>query len=229
MSQHKEEVVQESKGITNKMIDSNRTALTDVNIEKWCNVNGIHPLILDLKDKYAAFEKYAFIFTGNEPNEFNNGVTNHWLLKIDNRLFDSYGEQANSYNVPTGMKIAHNVPNQYQQWAPASVCGEYTSVVRWLYEQLKPQDLDIFFSHDVPNYFVLTTDKFKNDQHILAIFKKGKNKKLEYDENVNFDDSDSENTKDTGKRFEEGEGEQNTNEYDSIKETPTEETFSKTD
>lgn len=185
--------------MSKKEVQSSKSALTDTQIRAACKANNIHCLILDLKENFKPIEKIAFVFTGSDETPINNGVTHHWIFKLEDQLFDSYGKQPDSYPMPEGLTLMTNSPNQYQGFAPDSVCGEYCCILYATYLHNMKVNKNYNYkntSKDMADIFQLTNDRIKNDETILKAFNKFKRGKLDIEQYKSKYDSESESESD---------------------------------
>jgi len=159
-----------------------KTALDQDDIKSFCKTNSLPYHMLNLGPAITGNPYFSFVFTGDTKTEYNKGNTNHWMFCFGPKqpnsepkhLFDSYGDAA-SYFLPESVRMIKLMPSRLQEFAPASVCGQYCCVFyHWLKNSFlkdddhKIQDVGREFVH----HFGFTTDRLENDKIILEEFKK---------------------------------------------------------
>ncbi len=146
----------------------------DRGLQHWCQQRGL-PFQLVTLDKLEDVEhKHAYVHTGAEKNEYNNGYNNHWLYLYGSWLFDSYGYQRN-YKLPSWVQNVQLVPSRIQEFG-SNVCGEYASVfymyAHTLDEKQNRTDLS-GIGKEFCEEFNFTKNRNANDNIVLQVFKNG--------------------------------------------------------
>jgi hypothetical protein len=149
--------------------------MSDVDIKNFCKKNGYAYHMIDLSDLNKNFndltEKYYFVFTGNEKNEYNNGNTHHFIFNIGNHYFDSYGN-IEDLKVPQELSLLKTHPRQLQEFYNEhkdSVCGEYCCLFLKCIEENSKKNIE-----EIPTIFVdeygLGKNRHENDEIIAQAF-----------------------------------------------------------
>lgn len=86
---------------------------------------GIKYNMIDLKNLASNPHFYSFVHTGEHENEFNSGLTNHWLAVYGPYIFDSYGKYA-AWKLPPGYRVVQTIPRALQEYN-TNVCGMYAA------------------------------------------------------------------------------------------------------
>ena len=142
-------------------------ALSDKELKQWCSKAGLSYSVVDLDKMDSTKSRFAFIYTGNEKDEFNNGSDHHWMFLDGTYIFDSYGRQ-NKFTIPDRFSFINTVPKQLQQFN-STVCGEYCCA---FYEfsknnsTISPEDIGEAFSDE----FGFTKDRSQNDKIVYEWF-----------------------------------------------------------
>jgi len=121
--------------LNNSTLKLDSVALTQEQIKDWCKHNKLPAHVVDLSDLGDTQEADVFVFTGNEKNEFNDGADHHWLLAIDNYVFDSYGME--DYKLPKGFHFFEHSPKQLQPYN-TNVCGEFCCLFYYHAKRTEP-------------------------------------------------------------------------------------------
>jgi hypothetical protein len=145
---------------------SEKVELTDLDLKKFCQRKGYrYPGILYLDT--LKHGQIGFVYTGSEANRYNKGHTHHWMLLINNKLFDSYGNYNNTFSTPD--PLIYFVNKSRLQAFDSCVCGEYCCSFYDFYNQSGGCDVN-----DYKNTFELGLDQDRNDANILKWFKSQK-------------------------------------------------------
>jgi hypothetical protein len=144
-----------------KDIFSKRKALSNTDLQAFCSKHGLAYNLVDLDKLATLSHRYAFVFTGFEPNNINKGHDKHWLFVDGNLIFDSYGGKRD-YQYPEEFHMVKNHPNQLQEFN-STVCGEYCCAFYWFTTQnpeVPENELGIRFGE----HFGFTSSRRKNDR-----------------------------------------------------------------
>ncbi len=150
------------------ILNSNKTALDENQITAYCNKNNIAPfkiiVLSQLEEELNNLPLFTFIFTGQEPDNFNKGYKQHWILLVGNHLFDSYGH-IDKYNIPESIQPVITHPARLQEYGSA-VCGHYCLAVAYFATNNK-YDEDNLGTEIVAHYGFQTIRK-RNDEIVLS-------------------------------------------------------------
>lgn len=156
----------------NIITKSEKVALTDQQIKDWCKKTKIPCEIVNLNSLQESLPKsrFAFIFTGNKDDKFNNGHPHHWLACDGQYFFDSYGKH--DYQIPEEYKQEQvkTEPRQLQAYG-SCVCGEYCCLfVHFAYtnrdEPWSAEELGSRFSQE----YSFGSNREHNDRTVLEVF-----------------------------------------------------------
>jgi len=104
----------EKKQLDKDVFDTGN-ALSDDQLKSFCKKHQLEyneVLLSELTNKYP--KKCAFIFTGEQPDEFNRGADHHWLFLYGDKIFDSYG--SHDYKVDSDFSYITTHPKQLQEY-----------------------------------------------------------------------------------------------------------------
>lgn len=157
--------------MADREVDAEGTSMTNHELVKWCKNNNLPYNEVDIQNLGKAKNRYAFIFTGNEPDDINNGNDHHWMFLDGKYIFDSYGNP-NNYTLPEGFSILKNHPRQLQNF-DTNVCGQYCCAFYYFTKanpDLTPEEIGEAYSDE----YGLTKNRESNDEKILAWYNKTK-------------------------------------------------------
>jgi hypothetical protein len=90
-----------------------------------CQKLGIEYHQLDLSQLGSNPPFYGFVHTGAKANNYNSGLTNHWMALYGPFIFDSYGKY-NAWSIPSNFEFVETVPRALQEYN-TNVCGMYSA------------------------------------------------------------------------------------------------------
>lgn len=145
------------------------STLSNVDLKKFCQKLNLPFSMCTLEElnTSSTIDKYCFVFTGSESDNYNNSYHNHWLFLYGNKLFDTYSYQK-YYTLPSWVEPVKLYPSVIQQFG-SNVCGEYCCAFYWFIKNIKAGDasnLGIQFC----NFFHLSTSRDQNDEKINKWF-----------------------------------------------------------
>lgn len=143
--------------------NSEKAALGNKVIESFCKKNNLPYSLCYLSQLASNKNKYCFVFTGNEKDNFNNGYTHHWDVTAGNYIFDSYG-YAHKYSLPERMKPIKLHPSRIQEFN-SDVCGEYCCRFLWYMIRENPDFENL--GYDFCNVAGFTSNQKENDKKVL--------------------------------------------------------------
>lgn len=144
----------------NLKIEKDKYALTDEDLSIFCTKHSLpYHLIKDLEDLKINKKAQAFVFTGEEKDEKNGSNNKHWLFKIGNHIFDSYGDPK-AYDLPEYSFLNND---RLQAWG-TNVCGCYCLAFCW-YINKETTDVENL-QQNFEEYFELTKNHIENDKNI---------------------------------------------------------------
>jgi hypothetical protein len=150
--------------MSSKEIFAESNSLSETQLQNFCKKVGLNYHIVDLDKIENATSRFSFIFTGNEPNEFNKGHDHHWMFLDGINIFDSYGKPS-AYDLPEKYNFIVNHPRQLQEFG-STVCGEYCCAFYFFVSKnpnLSIQEIGEEFS----DYFGFTKNKLENDKLVF--------------------------------------------------------------
>lgn len=163
----------DSENEDHKEVFETKNALTNFELEHFCDKNNLKYHYCELEDLYLDFKSIpnqSFVFTGEKENPYNNGYTHHWLYLFGNYLFDSYSFQ-NKYKLPSEIKSVLLYPKQLQEF-DAVVCGEYCLAFADFIKEDDYEEESI--GYDFCNYYGFTKDKEENDEIVYEWYEENK-------------------------------------------------------
>lgn len=156
-------------------LKNDKSALTNLEIEKFCKLNNIPYSFLDLTEVPNTDKEQAFVHTGEKKNDINKGTINHWLYYLDGKIFDSYGDRS-AYNIPENIKF---FPNKRLQEFGTNPCGAYclsfASFINLNPENVKESGEKIIGEYE--EMFGLTGNQKENDIEIKNWYNKNNDPK----------------------------------------------------
>ena len=106
-------------------IYANKTILDTSELQALCSALNIQYNLLDLSQLNSNSNFYSFVHTGEKANNYNSGLTNHWLAVYGPNVFDSYGKYS-AWKIPPGYNFVETVPAALQEYN-TNVCGMYAT------------------------------------------------------------------------------------------------------
>lgn len=144
-------------------IFQSKTSMDTSEVQQLMSKLGLETTIIDLSELGSFDGLYAYVHTGQEENEFNSGITNHWLGIYGNYLFDSYGKYG-SYQLPPNIDPVDTVPRALQAY-DTNVCGMYVAAFLKYCSSIKNLKTDPGRGFSLE--FDFDHDKKQNDRNIL--------------------------------------------------------------
>ena len=146
-----------------KEIYASGTTMDTSEIKDLCSRVGLECRIIDLSELSNFDELYAVIHTGQTKNEYNSGITNHWVAIYGKYFFDSYGKYS-AYALPEWVDTVDTVPRTLQEYS-TNVCGMYViSFLKFCHDK---SSLKSDPGREYSLYYDFDTDKKENDRKIL--------------------------------------------------------------
>lgn len=139
------------------------TAFTDGELKQLTNRLGLQFNLTDLENLENFDMLYGYVHTGPEPNEFNSGITNHWLAIYGKYVLDSYGKYS-AWDLPSWVVPVQTIPRALQAY-DSNVCGIYAAAYLKHCDNLKNLKTNPGRSFSVA--FDFTKDRKQNDNIIL--------------------------------------------------------------